>query len=264
MRTALSIAGSDCSGGAGIQADIKTMLANGVFAMTVITAVTAQNTTGVKGIWEVPAEFVSQQIDAVFEDIPPNAVKIGMISSAENAERIAERLAYYRAENIVTDPVMISTGGTRLISEEAEDILKKRIFPISRLITPNIPEAETISGVKIASLEDMERVAAIIYEKYGCNVLCKGGHSAGSPDDLLYTAQGCMWFAGKRVNVGEVHGTGCTLSSAIAASLAKGYDLPDSVKIAKEYITGAVSSALDIGKGSRQPDHGFDLKSKFI
>ncbi len=263
MKTALSIAGSDCSGGAGIQADLKTMTMNGVFAMSAITALTAQNTTGVRGILEVSPEFLAQQIDAVFEDIRPDAVKIGMIGSSGLIEIIAERLQFYKAENIVVDPVMVATSGARLIEESAVETLKNKLLPLAVVVTPNIPEAEILSGRKITGEEDMVEAARIISETYHCAVLCKGGHSISDANDLLYAEGQTQWFRGKRIFNPNTHGTGCTLSSAIASNLAKGYDLSQSVERAKAYISGALAAMLDLGQGSGPMNHAFDLQGKF-
>ena len=264
MKTALSIAGSDPSGGAGIQADIKTMTANGVYAMSAITALTAQNTTGVRSILESTPEFLAQQIDAVFEDIRPDAVKIGMVSSAELAGVIAKRLAYYKAQNVVVDPVMVATSGSELIKTDAVSVLTREIFPLAAIITPNIPEAEALSGIRVRAKEDMERVARLIGDTYGCAVLIKGGHSVSDANDLLYGKGSFKWFCGKRIDNPNTHGTGCTLSSAIASNLAKGYDLEASVRRAKEYISGALAAMLDLGQGSGPMDHSFDLVGHFI
>lgn len=254
-RTALSVAGSDPSGGAGIQADIKTMQANGVYAMTAVTALTAQNTTGVSGIFEVTPEFTARQIDMVFSDIRPDAVKIGMISSPDIAEAVADRLICWKAENIVVDPVAVSTSGSSLSSTAAYEVIKKRLFPIAEIVTPNIPEAELISGQNITSREDMEKAAKMISETYGCAVLCKGGHSVNDADDYLYNINGGMWFAGKRINNPNTHGTGCTLSSAVASNLAKGHDIYESVKLAKDYVSEAMNAMLDLGNGSGPLEH---------
>ncbi|MBR6791577.1 MAG: bifunctional hydroxymethylpyrimidine kinase/phosphomethylpyrimidine kinase [Ruminococcus sp.] len=258
-KTALTIAGSDSSGGAGIQADLKTMLANGVYGMTAITALTAQNTVGVTAISEVSPEFLKAQIDAVFTDIFPHAVKTGMVANAELTEIISERLSFYNAKNIVVDPVMIATSGARLISEEAVETLKKKLIPLATVITPNIPEAEVLSGMKIADKADMEKVAEHIWKVYSCAVLLKGGHSINNANDLLYENGETTWFEGVRIDNPNTHGTGCTLSSAIASNLAKGYSLKDSVQLAKEYISGALSAMLDLGKGSGPLHHGFPL-----
>ncbi len=257
IKTALTIAGSDCSGGAGIQADLKTMLANGVYGMSAITALTAQNTTGVTAISEVTPEFLGQQIDAVFTDIFPDAVKVGMTANDRLIEVIAERLNFYGAKNIVVDPVMIATSGARLISEIAVTALKEKLLPIATVVTPNIPEAEVLSGMKIADKADMEKAADLINKTYGCAVLLKGGHSVNDANDLLNENGEITWFEGMRINNPNTHGTGCTLSSAIASNLAKGFDLRKSVKLAKEYISGALSAMLDLGTGSGPMNHGY-------
>ena len=259
MKTALTIAGSDCSGGAGIQADIKTMMANGVYAMSAITALTAQNTLGVTGIMEVSPEFLRQQLDAVFTDIPPDAVKIGMVSSGQLITVIAETLQRYHATNIVLDPVMISTSGSKLIDEEAIQILKEKLLPLATVITPNIPETEVLWGRAIASAEDMENAAADISDQYGTAVLCKGGHSRNDADDLLCDDGKMQWFKGRRMNNPNTHGTGCTLSSAIASYLARGFSLIKAVKEAKEYISGALEAGLDLGEGSGPLNHGYRI-----
>ena len=263
MKTALSIAGSDSSGGAGIQADLKTMTLNGVFAMSAVTALTAQNTTGVTAILESTPEFLQQQIDAVFTDIRPDAVKIGMVSSSGLIRIIAQRLRFFRAENIVVDPVMVSTSGSRLIADDAVDTLKEELLPLAAVVTPNIPEAEILSGMTILCPEDMEAAAQKISETYNCAVLCKGGHSVSDANDLLYADGAPRWFHGRRINNPNTHGTGCTLSSAIAANLAKGFDLDESVRRAKNYISGALAAMLDLGRGSGPMNHAFDLHSKY-
>ena len=264
MRTALTIAGSDSSGGAGIQADIKTMTANGVFAMSAVTALTAQNTTGVAGIMEVSPEFLKQQIDCVFTDIRPDAVKIGMVSSAELITAIAEKLGEYQAENIVVDPVMVATSGAKLISDDAIDTLKERLLPMASVLTPNIPEAEVLSGMEIRTEEDMIKAAEKISENYHCAVLLKGGHQLNDANDLLYRDGSCRWFYGKRIDNPNTHGTGCTLSSAIASNLAKGFDMDTSVERAKAYISGALGAMLDLGKGSGPMDHAFDITGEYV
>jgi hydroxymethylpyrimidine kinase/phosphomethylpyrimidine kinase len=263
MRTALTIAGSDSSGGAGIQADVKTMTMNGVYAMSAITALTAQNTTGVRSILESTPEFLKEQIDVVFEDIRPNAVKIGMVSSAELTRVIAERLAYYKAENIVVDPVMVATSGSELMKTDAVSVLTRELLPLAALVTPNIPEAEVLSGQTVHTKEDMECVAKVIGDTYGCAVLLKGGHSINDANDLLYANGSYKWFSGKRIDNPNTHGTGCTLSSAIAANLAKGYDLASSIQRAKDYISGALAAMLDLGQGSGPMNHAFDLNGKY-
>ena len=263
MKTALSIAGSDSCGGAGIQADIKTMTLNGVYAMSAVTALTAQNTTGVSAILEADADFLEKEINAVFEDIFPDAVKIGMVSSSALIEVIAQRLKFYQAENIVVDPVMVATSGARLINDSAINTLKEKLLPIADVITPNIPETEVLSGMKISDKDDMEKAAVSIGEKFKCAVLVKGGHSINDADDILYSNGKITYFKGKRIDNPNTHGTGCTLSSAIAANLAKGYSLEKSVERAKEYISGALGAMLDLGRGSGPMNHAFDLKGKF-
>ena len=263
MKTALTIAGSDSCGGAGIQADIKTMTMNGVYAMSAVTALTAQNTTGVTGIMEASPAFLAEQITDIFEDIRPDAVKIGMVSSSGLIEVIAERLHAYHACNIVLDPVMVATSGARLISEDAVAVLKKDLLPMADVATPNIPEAEVLSEMAIHSPEDMIQAAKIINEKYGCAVLCKGGHNLNDANDVLFADGKYHWLYGKHIDNPNTHGTGCTLSSAIAANLAKGYDLETSVRRAKEYISGALSAMLDLGKGSGPMNHAFNLQGEF-
>ena len=263
MRTALSIAGSDSSGGAGIQADIKTMTMNGVYAMSAITALTAQNTTGVREIQESTPEFLRQQIDAVFEDIFPDAVKIGMVSSGELIRVIADRLRYHGARNIVVDPVMVATSGAVLMKTDAVQRLINELLPLAVLVTPNIPEAQVLSGQSIENKEDMMTAAKQISERYACAVLLKGGHRVNDANDLLYANGEFRWFEGKRIDNPNTHGTGCTLSSAIASNLAKGFDLSESVKRAKDYISGALSAMLDLGQGSGPINHAFDLTSYF-
>ncbi|MCC8152558.1 MAG: bifunctional hydroxymethylpyrimidine kinase/phosphomethylpyrimidine kinase [Lachnospiraceae bacterium] len=298
-KTALTIAGSDCSGGAGIQADIKTMMANGVYAMSAVTALTAQNTTGVAAIQESAPEFLAQQLDCVFTDIYPDAVKIGMVSSAELIRVIAEKLKFYHAKNIVVDPVMVATSGSRLLSGEALDTLQNQLLPLATVVTPNIPEAEILADQKITCAEDMIAAARKISETWRCAVLLKGGHSLNDANDLLcrcsaltvghsdvrsdgtqnafgndekdniskdekgrengniHNSEILTWFYGRRVENPNTHGTGCTLSSAIAANLAKGCDLEEAICRAKEYLSRALEAMLDLGKGSGPLDHGF-------
>ena len=263
MRTALTIAGSDSSGGAGIQADIKTMTANGVYAMSAITALTAQNTTGVTGIMEVTPEFLKKQMDCIFTDIRPDAVKIGMVSSSPLIEAIAGKLLEYRAEHIVLDPVMVATSGSRLISEDAVQTLQEKLIPLAEVITPNIPEAEVLSGMQVLSEGDMERAAAAISTKYRCAVLLKGGHELNDANDLLYSSGSAHWFYGKRIENPNTHGTGCTLSSAIASNLAKGFPMEQAVERAKDYISGALGAMLDLGQGCGPMNHGFAIDGCF-
>lgn len=263
MKTALTIAGSDSSGGAGIQADIKTMTTNGVYAMSAITALTAQNTTGVTGISEVSPEFLTQQLDAVFTDIYPDAVKIGMVSGSELIKVIAECLKKYHAKNIVVDPVMVATSGAKLISDDAIDTLKECLLGLATVITPNIPETEVLSGMKITTAEDMITAAGKISREYGCAVLCKGGHKLNDANDLLYRNGEYRWFNGKRIQNSNTHGTGCTLSSAIASNLAKGRDLDTSVEKAKNYISGALEAMLDLGSGSGPMNHAYAVNGEY-
>ena len=261
MNTALTIAGSDSSGGAGIQADIKTMTMNGVYAMSAITALTAQNTTGVTGIVEVSPEFLAQELDAIFEDIFPDAVKIGMVSSSELIEVIAERLINYKATSIVVDPVMVATSGSRLIEDAAINTLKTKLLPLATVITPNIPEAEILTGMSIKNEQDMEEAAKVLYEQFGCSALVKGGHSINDANDVLYVAdtKEIKWFEGRRINNPNTHGTGCTLSSAIASNLAKGCSLVEAIENAKAYLSGALEAMLDLGKGSGPLAHNFAI-----
>ena len=263
MKTALTIAGSDCSGGAGIQADMKTMTMNGVYAMSAITALTAQNTTGVRAIQESTPDFLKQQIDAVFEDIYPDAVKIGMVASSELIRVIANRLRYYDAKNVVVDPVMVATSGSALMKNDAVQTLIEELLPLAILVTPNIPEAQVLSGLTIETKKDMVTAAKQIGDNYHCAVLLKGGHSINDANDLLYANGESRWFEGKRIDNPNTHGTGCTLSSAIASNLAKGFTLAESVQRAKDYISGALAAMLDLGKGSGPMNHAFDLKGEY-
>lgn len=265
MYTALTIAGSDSSGGAGIQADIKTMTANGVYAMSAITALTAQNTTGVTSIMEATPQFLAEELDCIFTDIYPDAIKTGMVASTDLIEVIADKLTGYKAKNIVVDPVMVATSGARLISEDAISTLKSKLLPLAKVITPNIPEAEVLSEMQIKSEADMEKAAKIICNRLGCSVLLKGGHQLNDANDLLWQKdEQATWFMGKRIDNPNTHGTGCTLSSAIASNLAKGYDLKTSVKYAKNYISGALAAGLNLGKGSGPMNHAFAIKGEYI
>ena len=263
MKTALTIAGSDSSGGAGIQADIKTMTVHGVYAMSAVTALTAQNTVGVAAVMESSPEFLSSQLDCVFTDIFPDAVKIGMVSSAGLINVIADKLKQYGAKNIVLDPVMVATSGAKLISDEAVGMLTERLMPLADIITPNIPEAEVLTGMTISSAADMEKAAREIFDKFGCAVLLKGGHSLNDANDYLFGADGGRWFAGRRIDNPNTHGTGCTLSSAIASNLALGCDIPESVERAKRYLSGALSAMLDLGKGSGPMNHAYAVSNEF-
>lgn len=264
MKTALTIAGSDCSGGAGIQADIKTMTANGVYAMSVITALTAQNTTGVRDVLDISPQFVEESLDMIFEDIFPDAVKIGMISSKELVKVIANKLTQYKAKHIVVDPVMVSTSGFQLSKDSSVSAVVEYLLPMAELVTPNIPEAEVLAEMKIKTKEDICLAAKKIHKAAGSSVLLKGGHSIQDANDLLYTNGECIWIQGERIDNPNTHGTGCTLSSAIAANLAKGYALEDSIRRAKAYISGALAAMLNLGHGSGPINHLFDLSSKFM
>jgi hydroxymethylpyrimidine/phosphomethylpyrimidine kinase len=256
MKSVLTIAGSDSSGGAGIQADIKTIAAHRLFAQSVITALTAQNTTGVFGVFDVPAGFVAQQIDVVFDDIRPDAVKIGMVSSPEIVEAIAEALVRNNASNIVVDPVMVATSGSELSSSDAVVALRDRLIPLATVITPNMPEAEVLFGAHIDNRDGQEQAAVQIARDCGVAVLVKGGHGENDANDVLARPDGTVtWFTGERVATSNTHGTGCTLSSAIACGLATGLSLEDAVASAKRYITGALAAGLDLGRGSGPMDH---------
>ncbi|MCR2033836.1 bifunctional hydroxymethylpyrimidine kinase/phosphomethylpyrimidine kinase [Anaerofustis stercorihominis] len=259
MKKVLTIAGSDSSGGAGIQADIKTITAHKMYAMSAITALTAQNTTGVYGVMDATPDFVKNQIDCIFSDIRPDAVKIGMVSNIEIIEAIAEKLKEYKAENVVVDPVMVATSGSRLISDDAMETLINKLLPLGSIITPNIPEAEVLSGINIKSEEDMIKAAEIISKDIDGAVLIKGGHYDDNANDLLFDKGDIHWFKGKRIDTKNTHGTGCTLSSAIACNLAAGYPKEESIKNAKEYITGALKDGLDLGKGSGPLNHMYGL-----
>lgn len=264
MKTALTIAGSDSSGGAGIQADIKTMTVNGVYAMSVITALTAQNTTGVRSVMNVTPEFLEEQMDCVFTDIRPDAVKIGMLPSAELMRAVVGKLREYGAVRIVVDPVMVATSGSRLMEEDAVQVMKEELFPLADVITPNLPEAEVLSGRTIVTEQEMEDAAAWIGQTCRTAVLLKGGHQRNDANDLLYRDGSLRWFRGKRIMNPNTHGTGCTLSSAIAANLAKGFSLEESVERAKEYLSGALADQLDLGKGSGPVNHAFPLKDTYF
>lgn len=263
MKTALTIAGSDSSGGAGIQADLKAMTLNGVFAMSAITALTAQNTTGVTDIMDVNPEFLNSQMDAIFTDIYPDAIKIGMVSDKELIESIAAKLIEYDAKNIVLDPVMVATSGSKLLKDDAIDALKERLIPLADLITPNIPEAEILSGITIKDDKDMEKAAKDIADKFAVNVLLKGGHAINDANDFLFLDGKGIWIRGDRIDNENTHGTGCTLSSAIAANLAKGKDIEEAVRLSKKYLEGALKDGLNLGKGHGPMNHAFDIKIEY-
>lgn len=273
----LTIAGSDCSGGAGIQADLKTMSAFDVYGMSVITAVTAQNTCGVTGVQNVTGEMIRLQLEAVMSDIMPDAVKIGMLATADAVEAVADILEKYHVEHVILDPVMVSTGGRSLLETEGKEQMLRRLFPLAELVTPNIPEAEEIlkavdgsvenkqmvSSVQITDQTRMEKAAQEIRQKYGCNVLLKGGHMIQAADDLLYQTQ-AVWFPAQRIDCTNTHGTGCTLSSAIASALARGYSLEEAVGIAKVYVRSAMSTGLDLGHGNGPLDHNWSISSAVL
>lgn len=229
--------------------------------MSAVTALTAQNTQCVAAVLNVTPEFLAQELDCVFDDIFPDAVKTGMLSSAELVRVTAAKLKEYRAKNIVVDPVMISTSGSRLLDEEAVGVMKEELFPLAALVTPNIPEAEVLSGKKISTAEDMAAAAELISRNYKTSVLLKGGHSIADANDLLYRNGSGIWIEGQRIENPNTHGTGCTLSSAIAAGLAKGYGLEEAVRQAKNYLSDALRAMLDLGKGSGPMDHGFAVDS---
>ncbi|MBP5199726.1 MAG: bifunctional hydroxymethylpyrimidine kinase/phosphomethylpyrimidine kinase [Schwartzia sp.] len=273
LPSVLSIAGSDSSGGAGIQADIKTAIANGVFAMTAVTALTAQNTTGVTDIHEAPPEFLGEEIDAVFDDIPPDAVKIGMVASPPLIRVIAEKLSTRDAKHIVVDPVIVAASGSRLLSEDAAGVLTAELFPLAEVVTPNLPELFVLDAIAGGSPESLEtynateaRVEAAkrILSRFGTAVLVKGGHAAGPSDDVLVTRETVQVFPAERIDTRNTHGTGCTLSTAIASNLAKGMALSQAVRRAKAFVTGALSAGLDLGRGSGPLHHGFALQSEFL
>lgn len=270
MKTVLTIGGSDCSGGAGIQADIKTITAHKMYAMSAITALTAQNTRGVYGVQETTPDFLGKQLDCIFNDIRPDAVKIGMVSSAALIEVIAERLVFHKAKNIVVDTVMVSTTGSKLLSDDAIETLIKKLLPLAAIITPNIPEAEALCGFKIITNEDMIKAAEKISVMLLVNILIKGGHLKDTADDLLYVQTGkdqstaaspkIYWFKSGRVDNPNTHGTGCTLSSAIACNLAEGCSLDASVELAKAYVRGALHAGLDLGAGNGPLNHMYNFK----
>lgn len=259
LKTALTIAGSDSSGGAGIQADIKTMTMHGVFAMSAVTALTAQNTLGVRSIMEASPGFLADELDAVFSDIFPDAVKTGMVASSGLICTISKKLKEYSAKNIVVDPVMVATNGAKLICEEAIETLQKELLPLATVLTPNIPEAEVLAKMKIRTEGEMEEAARKIFENFGCAVLLKGGHDLNDANDLLWSGNGPEWFFGKKVENPNTHGTGCTLSSAIASNLALERTLSDAVKRAKDFVSDALASMLDLGNGKGPMNHMFAL-----
>lgn len=262
MKNVLTIAGSDCSGGAGIQADLKTFSAHGVFGMSVIVSVVAENTFRVIDIQDITPDMIEKQMDAVFEDIPVDAVKVGMLSTPLCMQAVAKKLKQYQPKNIVIDPVMYAKNGAALMEPSAIDTLIKEILPLADLLTPNIPEAEHISGIKINNKEDMKKAAQIIYQM-GCkNVLLKGGHLEDEACDFLYDGKDECWFVGKKIDTKNTHGTGCTLSSSLAANLANGLKLVEAVEKSKEYISLAIKHSLAIGKGCGPTHHFVQMYKK--
>lgn len=262
MKTALTIAGSDCSGGAGIQADLKTFSAHGVFGMSAIVSVVAENTARVIQIQDITPDMIRAQLDAVFEDIPVDAVKIGMLSSPACMEAVAEKLREYQPKNVIIDPVMYAKNGCPLMDPSSIGTLIRTIIPLADVLTPNIPEAECISGMKIETLEDV-RKAAVVIHNMGCKaVLIKGGHAIGDAEDTLFDGETYYSFKSERIDTKNTHGTGCTLSSAIAANLARGADVRTAVENAKAYVTTAIRHALPLGKGCGPTHHFYDLYEK--
>ena len=260
MKSVLTIAGSDSSGGAGVQADIKTIAAHHLFAQSAITALTAQNTMGVWDVLDVAPAFVAKQIDVVFDDIRPDAVKIGMVSSAAIVQAIAEALQRNEAQNIVVDPVMVATSGGSLASSDAVVALRAQLMPLAAVVTPNIPEAEALFGASITTPDEQQAAACAIAREIGSAVLVKGGHGMHDANDVLAMPDGTVaWFRAERVDNPNTHGTGCTLSSAIACGLAQGLAVQDAVAQAKRYLTGALNAQLDLGKGSGPLDHMWQL-----
>ncbi|MCD8286916.1 MAG: bifunctional hydroxymethylpyrimidine kinase/phosphomethylpyrimidine kinase [Clostridia bacterium] len=259
MPTVLTVAGSDCSGGAGIQADLKTMTALGCYGMSVITALTAQNTLGVQGRLNIFEDFIGLQLDSVFQDIFPDAVKCGMFSTPEAVRITAQKFAKYGAKNIVVDPVMVSTSGSTLTCSAAVREMKSSLFPLATIITPNMKEAEALSGKEIRTPEDMEQIAIALSREYGCAVLLKGGHFENASNDCLATKGTAIWLKHAKIYNPNTHGTGCTLSSAIASYLAMGEDLVTSVIKAKEYLTGAIAANLNLGHGRGPLNHAYKL-----
>lgn len=255
MKKVLSIAGSDPSGGAGIQADIKTITAHKLYAMAAIVSLTAQNTMAVSGVLNCSPEFVEAQIESVLSDITPDAIKLGMLSNADIMRSVAKMLKKYKCQNIVLDPVMVATTGGRLMDDDALVVYIDELFALARVVTPNLPEASVLSGIDIQNIDDM-RAAAIKISSYGCkSVLIKGGHSISDATDLLYENGEFSEFKGIKIDTKNTHGTGCTLSSAIACNIANGLSVKHSVQNAKDYVTNALKSGLKIGHGNGPIDH---------
>lgn len=264
MKKVLTIAGSDTCGGAGIQADLKTFSAHGVFGMSVITAVTAQNTQGVFGVEDISPEIIKKQIEVIFDDISVDGVKIGMVSKTPTIKTIAETLGKYQVKNLVVDPVMVSKSGYHLLEPEAKSALIEYLLPMATVVTPNLPEAEVITGIKISSIEDMKKAAEEIYKIGPKYVLIKGGHLEGEAIDVLYDGREFTYYNSPRINTKNTHGTGCTLSSAITANLSVGLPVNEAVLKAKNYITAAIENSFPIGKGVGPVHHFYELyKGKF-
>lgn len=262
MKKVLTIAGSDSSGGAGIQGDLKTMMAHKVYGMSVITAITAQNTKGITAVETLSPELVGKQLDAIFTDLEPDAVKIGMIGTKGIGEVILERLLHYKAKNIVIDPVMISTSGHSLLSEDAMKLLVEGLFKQARLVTPNLPETEFLESCLIHSKKDMEEAALRLYRKHQVSFLIKGGHFSEGADDLLVSDGERHWYTEKRIANENTHGTGCTLSSAIACQLALGRSLPEAVQLSKVYMSHIIGAKMDLGAGRGPLNHfAYDVRS---
>lgn len=262
MEKLLTIAGSDCSGGAGIQADLKTFAAHKTYGMSVIVALTAQNTMGVTGIHKLDRDFVEEQLDRVFEDIYPDAIKIGMVSDGETILAIRKKLLDYGAKNIVVDPVMVATSGSSLLDPEATKALVDGLLPLARIITPNMAEASVLSGIEVVDKKSMEEAAEIIGRKLDGYVLVKGGHLEDSADDLVYHKGDMLWIEGERYPNKNTHGTGCTLSSAIAVNLAKGMEVEEAIRRAKDYLTGAIREDFDLGQGPGPLNHMYKIKEE--
>ncbi len=262
MKNVLTIAGSDSCGGAGIQADLKTFSAHGVYGMSVITAVTAQNTQGVLAVQDISAELIGKQIEAIFEDISVHGLKIGMVSQIDTISTIAEGLGFYKPSNIVLDPVMVSKSGYHLLQPEAKEALISKLLPLATVVTPNIPEAEVLTGIKIDSVEEMKKAARMIFEMGPQNVLVKGGHLDDKATDILFDGINTSCLESRRIDTKNTHGTGCTLSAAIASNLAKGFPVGEAVAKAKEYITEAIENSLSIGKGVGPTNHFYTLYRK--
>lgn len=263
MKTVLTIAGSDPFGGAGMQADIKTMTAHGVYAMTAVTLISAQNSLGFYGIQETKPEFLEMQIDYLFKDVIPDATKTGMLLSKELIEMTAKKLKQYKLQNLIIDPVIVSHKKIKLINDDAIETLLKELIPLADLITPNKEETEIIAGMKINNEEDMEIAAKKIYQKYGCNVITKSGVEGDNANDYLYTKDGGYWLYGEKINTENVRGTGDALSSAIASNLTKGYDIVNACEAAKRYVTKALKSNIQIGNGKGPIDSSFDIKGEY-